>query len=411
VIDNASGDVLAYVGSSGDLSRAREVDGASARRQAGSTLKPFLYGLALEQRLLTAASILDDSPLALTTEAGLYVPQNYDKDFKGPVTVRMALASSLNVPAVRTLMLVGLAPFRDRLQDVGLETIDRPGDYYGYGLALGSAEVTLLQLTNAYRTIANGGRWGALRFQSDDPPSRGRQAMEAGAAFIVAEILSDRGARAFTFGLDNPLATRSWSAVKTGTSKDMRDNWCIGFSTRYTVGVWVGNASGEPMRDVSGIAGAAPIWREMMQVLQRDRSNDRPLVPASVERVPLRSDEYGAVSSQYEWFLRGTVGGTTNHLASSPDGAFLRISYPNPGTVIAVDPDIPASRQRVAFRSSSSPLGLHWTLDGEAVENGRWEPVTGHHYLVLWSADQKQLDQVDFEVRGVAGEEDRLRAP
>ena len=157
VLDNRSGEILAYVGSSQATSDAPEVDGVRAPRLAGSTLKPFLYGLAIEQRQLTAASLLDDSPLAVETAGGQYLPQNYDRDFKGWVSLRTALGSSLNVPAVRTLVLLGFEPFYDKLKQLGFSTLDRDADHYGYSLALGGAEVTLLDLTNAYRALANGG--------------------------------------------------------------------------------------------------------------------------------------------------------------------------------------------------------------------------------------------------------------
>jgi penicillin-binding protein 1C len=151
VLDNASGEVLAWVGSSGPLSRAPQVDGVVAPRQAGSTLKPFLYALALDERRLTAASLVDDSPLAIATARGVYAPQNYDRGYRGLVTVRTALASSLNIPAVRTLDLVGLDRFHDTLRALGFDTLSQPDEHYGAALALGGADVTLLALTNAYR--------------------------------------------------------------------------------------------------------------------------------------------------------------------------------------------------------------------------------------------------------------------
>ncbi len=163
VVDNASGDVLAYVGGSGDLSSARYVDGVQARRQAGSSLKPFLYGLAFEQRLLTPASLLEDTPLDLPVAGGLYRPQNYDEQFRGLVTARTALASSLNVPAVRTLTLVGADAFVQQLRRLGFAGLTESGDYYGPALALGSADVSLWEQVNAYRTLANGGVWSPLR--------------------------------------------------------------------------------------------------------------------------------------------------------------------------------------------------------------------------------------------------------
>ena len=157
VLDNASGDVLAWVGSTGALSSAAEVDGVLAQRQPGSTLKPFLYAQAIAEKRLTAASLLDDSPAHLQTASGLYIPQNYDRSFKGWVSARTALAASLNVPAVRTLVMVSPQAFARQLGAFGI-ALKEGGDYYGYSLALGSSEVNLLQLTNAYRALANGGK-------------------------------------------------------------------------------------------------------------------------------------------------------------------------------------------------------------------------------------------------------------
>ncbi|MDQ1314620.1 MAG: penicillin-binding protein [Pseudomonadota bacterium] len=264
VLDNASGEVLAYVGSRRQA-RQHHVDGVQALRQAGSTLKPFLYALAIERQWLTAASTLDDSPVAIDTPSGQYMPQNYDYRYKGHVSVRGALAGSLDVPAVRTLPLGGIEPFHERLLQLG-QPLQEDALFYGYALALGSPEVSLWSLTNAYRTLANGGRHSGARLLPG-APEKPEAVFDAAASFIVADILADRAARSVTFGLENPLATPFWSAVKTGTSKDMRDNWCIGFSSRFTVGVWVGNFDGRPMRGVSGVTGAAPVWLEIMQAL------------------------------------------------------------------------------------------------------------------------------------------------
>jgi penicillin-binding protein 1C len=166
VVDNAGGDVLAYVGSSGDLSPAPLVDGVRARRQAGSTLKPFLYGLALDWRLLTAATLLEDSPLEIAVGGGLYRPRNYDEAFRGPVSVRTSLAASLNVPAVRVLEMLGAEPFVQALRRLGFG-LDQSGDWYGPALALGSADVTLWEMVGAYRALANGGTWRPLRLTID----------------------------------------------------------------------------------------------------------------------------------------------------------------------------------------------------------------------------------------------------
>jgi penicillin-binding protein 1C len=182
------------------------------------------------------------------------------------------------------------------------------GDYYGYSLALGSAELPLLALTNAYRTLANGGRFSEVAIRPPASPAKGpaaapaRPALDPRAAFIVGDILSDPNARARTFGTDSVLATRFWTAVKTGTSKDMRDNWALGWSQRYTVGVWVGNASGAAMHDVSGTSGAAPIWAAVMQQLHARTPSRAPLPPAGLmaQRVSFGGQLEAARS---EWFL------------------------------------------------------------------------------------------------------------
>jgi penicillin-binding protein 1C len=404
VLDNESGDVLAYVGSSGKLSAAGAVDGVLALRQAGSTLKPFLYELALEKRLLTAASILDDSPLNLSTPSGLYIPQNYDKDFKGPVTMRVALASSLNVPAVRTLALIGLEPFHNQLRDAGLDSLTESAQFYGYSLALGSAEVSLLALSNAYRAMANGGVWQPVRFKLDEARGKGHRVMDARASFIVADILADNNARALTFSLDNVLAVNSWAAVKTGTSKDMRDNWCIGFSERYTVGVWVGNYSGASMWDVSGVTGAAPIWHEIVSYLHNERPSLAPKVPAGLLEREVKMDS-AVESTHKEWFINGTEPGELNIPATFANARTPHIVYPGKGTLIAIDPDIPAGHQFVEFVASPQPLNLRWELDGEALQiiEGQvlWQPVSGQHQLILQGTAGQELDKVQFEVRGV----------
>ena len=269
VVENSTGAVWAYVGGTGALSSAPYVDGVRAMRQPGSALKPFLYAFALERRLLTPASLLEDTPLELPEQRGLYRPLDYDREFRGLVSMRTALASSLNVPAVRTIEMVGVEAFTGQLRALGFEGIVEQGDYYGAALALGSADVRLWDLVNAYRTLANGGRYSAMRLMNDGAPEPTRQIYSPATAFLISDILADRASRAATFGLENALATRFWSAVKTGTSKDMRDNWCVGYTARFTVGVWVGNFSGASMHDVTGITGAAPVWLDVMNYLDQ----------------------------------------------------------------------------------------------------------------------------------------------
>lgn len=408
VLDNATGEVLAWVGSSGALSRASEVDGVTAERQAGSTLKPFLYAQAIAERRLTAASLLDDSPAHIPTAAGLYIPQNYDEGYKGWISVRTALGASLNVPAVRTLVMVSPEAFHRQLRAAGLPLREN-GGYYGYSLALGSAEVPLLGLANAYRTLANGGRFGEAHWTPASPrsvPRRPVQAIAPGAAFIVADILADANARARTFGTDSILATRFWSAVKTGTSKDMRDNWAVGFSRRYTVGVWVGNAGGEAMHDVSGISGAAPVWAAVMGYLHASEPSRAPAPPRGVVRQQVRFGD-ALEAERAEWFVAGTQ--QASFALGTEQGAprTARILAPADGTIMALDPDIPPQSQRLALRSSGGK-GLHWRIGGRELARGSeaaWQPWPGRHVVQLVDGSGKVVDQVRVEVRGAGVKE------
>ncbi len=435
VLDNATGAVLAYVGSSGELGRSGEVDFVTALRQPGSTLKPFLYAQAIAERRLTAASLLEDSPTHIQTAGGLYIPQNYDRQFKGWVSVRTALGSSLNVPAVRALVMVSPDAFAKQLKTLGLP-LREAGDFYGYSLALGSAEVSLLNLTNAYRSLANGGRVSPTYLTTppisvrpelvEGSPSlkkastgsartviaQSTQAIDPRAAFIVSDILSDTNARARTFGSDSVLSTRFWSAVKTGTSKDMRDNWAVGYSQRYTVGVWVGNASGAAMWDVSGTTGAAPVWAAVMQFLHQNESSKAPSAPANLVQVQAQFSQNGSAmleAARQEWFLAGTeqpqfaINKIAVQVINTPAISInnARITSPVSGTIIALDPDIPPNRQRVSFQAEGQNVA--WLLDGKPFAEGnaaKWLPWPGRHVVQLVDAKGAKLDEIKLEVRG-----------
>ncbi|HWR91655.1 MAG TPA: penicillin-binding protein 1C, partial [Desulfobacterales bacterium] len=397
VADNATGEVRAYATATADPARSRFVDGVTAKRQAGSTLKPFLYALALDRRILTAASRLDDSPLDLAVTTGIYQPENYDRGFQGAVTVRTALAASLNVPAVRALEMAGVDAFLDVLIGLGIRELSAYGDFYDPSLALGTADVSLWELVNAYRTLANQGIHDEMALApgpgAATPP---RRVFSPQAAFIISDILADREARAPTFGLENPLATRFWTAVKTGTSKDMRDNWCVGYSQRFTVGVWIGNFSGDSMRDVSGVSGAAPIWLDLMSHLHRSQPSAAGPPP---EGVILGEEITGGVPRR-EWFVQGTEAAGSD---PSPAPAPARIAYPPAGSVFAIDPDIPPERQQIGFVASGAVGFPTWVLDGEALGAGAqafWNPIPGRHALALHDAAGRLLDAVVFQVRG-----------
>jgi penicillin-binding protein 1C len=405
VVENKSGNVLAYVANSGQYSSARYVDGIKAKRQAGSTLKPFLYAIAFEKKILTPASVLNDQPLDIATPLGIYKPQNYENAYKGMVSARTALASSLNIPAVKTLSLIGVESFIQRLRQMGFSQIESD-EYYGLSLALGSADVSLWEMTNAYRMLANNGVWSDLRLRFENHEERSNRVFSKDAVFLASSILSDRAARGATFGFENPLSTRFWTAVKTGTSKDMRDNWCIGYSDRYTVGVWVGNFSGKPMWDVSGISGAAPVWLEIMNYLHSNTTSIPQSPPSELIMKKIKfQDEIEPERS--EWFIKGTepsgLIANETHIYFNKTTVNFRITYPLDDTIIALDPDIPEEQQLLFFEAEADGVEFDWLLNSENIEGSKtmsaWKPGKGRYKLSLIDKQNTVIDTVKFEVR------------
>lgn len=399
VIDNASAEVLAYVGSSEVTTRNLFVDMVRGARQAGSSLKPLLYAHAIDQKLITAASLLEDTTISLPTSSGLYVPRNYNEQYHGTVTARDALASSLNIPAVRIIDMIGVPAFVAKLRSVGFEKL-ADTENYGHSLALGAADISPWELAGAYVSLAQGGIYRPLKLFQDEPAPPSQNWLRPEAAFVVSQILSDRSARSLTFGLENPLATPFWTAVKTGTSKDMRDNWCAGYSSRYTVVVWVGNADGSPMWNVTGLTGAAPVWRDVMNVLHAHEPSVEPLPPPGVTRADF-VDAKG--QKRQEWFLEGTAP-VQQKLADRRWA--LKILHPLDGTLIAFDPDIPETQQVLFFEASASlPPGATWVLDDVVQPKDHirlTELSNGAHRLAIQNREGKRLDMVSFEVRGGA---------
>ena len=296
VIDNRAHELVALVGSKDffDSTSDGQVNGVLALRQPGSTLKPFTYGLALENGA-TAADLLADIPREVGDESIDFLPENYDKKYHGPVRMRAALACSYNVPAVRTVEQFGEEVLLQKLHAAGFESLKEPSSFYGVGLTLGNGEVTLFELCNAYSSLANGGRWNQVwfvdsvksvdkfkvkseklkvgfagdssQFAIETSQSAMNQVFSQQVAYILTDILSDAQARAPAFGVNSSLNLPFPCAAKTGTSKDYKDNWTVGYTPHYTVAVWVGNFNAKPMKMVSGITGAAPLFRDIMLLL------------------------------------------------------------------------------------------------------------------------------------------------
>ncbi len=323
VVDNASAEVLAYVGSP-DFSSARKLgqnDGAQALRQPGSTLKPFVYAVAMQELGMTAATLLPDTELYLAGADGdVYAPKNYDRQSHGPVRLREALAASLNVPAVFVTEKIGVERVLAGMHQFGFDSLRGDAVHYGPALALGDGEVRLSELCAAYATLAREGSYRPLRYARAARRADGgevalaagaeKRVLEARLAHVLTDILSDRDARAGSFGRDSVLALPFPVAVKTGTSKGLRDNWTVGYTKELTACVWVGNFDGRPLVRSSGVTGAAPLFREVMLAAMRTRTA-APLVDSSglvgVEVCALSGQRAGPDCAQrlHEHFLPG----------------------------------------------------------------------------------------------------------
>ena len=288
-----SGEVLAMVGSVdfNDTAISGQVNVARSPRQPGSAIKPVLYAAALNDNLISPATVLWDVPVTYTVGSSLtYTPANYDGKFHGPVTVRTALANSYNIPAVKLLDAVTIERMLQAAEAFGIRSLNRGKEWYGLSLTLGGGEMTLLELTAAYAALASGGQTvvpepiltvtdvlgrpveAALPLKAE--PTR---AVSPAAAFQVTDILSDNAARTPMFGAASPLKLSRPAAAKTGTTDDYRDNWTAGYTRYLVTGVWAGNTDGRPMKKVSGIAGAAPIWHDFMEGVLGDEALRRTL--------------------------------------------------------------------------------------------------------------------------------------
>ncbi|GIV61157.1 MAG: penicillin-binding protein 1A [Rhodothermaceae bacterium] len=440
VLDNRTGEVLAYLGSVDfwDAHAGGQNDGVRMLRQPGSALKPFTYARALASGRYTPASILPDIETPVLEAGGAFQPENYDRRYHGPVPLRQALACSYNVPAVRLARELGPPAVLDALHEAGFTSLDRPPEHYGVGLTLGNGEVRLIELARAYAGLARGGTLPPLRTErwrrtaSGDTlypfvPPPAPMGIDPRVAFLITDILADPEARAPAFGRGGPLELPFPCAVKTGTSKDYRDNWAVGYTPRHTVAVWSGNFDGSPMRWVSGVTGAGPLLKAIFLELGSGGSFTPPggLVRDTVCAASGSRPARACPARRTEWFLAGTAPRDTcqvhrrvrldrrsglladagtppeavdtrlftvypplfhpwmraNHLpfpprwttddrpaarTDAPATDRLLIQYPEDGMTYQIDPVLQAAFQQLHLKGAAETglLDVHWRVDG-----------------------------------------------
>lgn len=389
VIEATSGDLLAMIGSRDYFNETIDgsVNVAVSLRQPGSALKPFTYFAALTKGF-GPHSILPDEPLSFQStaveETESYAPQNFDRRYHGSLTLKEALANSYNIPAVVTLNEIGLSYFHDLLKKFGITTLQKPPPHYGLAVTLGSGEITLLELTNAYAALAREGNFLPVRFLKERKKENPTTIVPGARQFAteITAILSDPLARVKSFGFNEAMAIEGHAvALKTGTSFEHRDNWALGYSPSYAVGVWVGHADGTPMDPLEGATGAtfaAPLWHAVMENLLRGESPEPFFTPLPRQPEPQREIQYESV----------------------------RLLSPVPNTTYRIHSYLPRGHQKILAEAevlNGAPT-LRWYLDEEYMTTTKTErakvwliPTSGKHRLAVESAEG-DFHEVPFKV-------------
>lgn len=409
VVDNRDGAVLAWATTGGD--NAFGIDPVTTPRQPGSALKPFVYALAMTDLGWQGDHIIMDTPLAERIDEGVHRYRNYSGRHHGRVSLRYALANSLNIPAVRTAQAVGVSRIIATLQELGFATLHESDDYYGPAIALGDGAVTLHDMVQAYSVLARHGRFQAVHVLADAPRDKPRRVLPGTATSLVADMLSDPAARRAEFGHNSILNLPQPTAVKTGTSSDYHDAWTMGFDNRYTVGVWMGNLDRRRTQRVTGSVGPAPVLRRTFAHLRQAAPGGR--LWQSPQLQPVTTCEWmggdTCIRRQELYLPDGEQTSATPHVGPRPS-----IARPLAGEVLAIDPRVPRSAQRLSLLLDAADNDVKrvvWQVDGHPVEaaaagvQAEWPLQPGRHRVSarVWltaGGEPLELGPVPFKVLG-----------
>jgi penicillin-binding protein 1C len=368
VLDVETASVRAMIGSPDYFNRSQSgmFNSAFAARSPGSALKPFIYALAFDQGMLTPGTTIPDTPMHLRDTR----PNNFDNTFRGQVTAREALILSLNIPALRVTAINGLRETVDLLRSLGLQTLNRSAEEYGLHIALGSCEVTLLDLVNAYACLAREGIYQPCRFTEQDAPNPENtfRVFSPEAAFMITDILGGEERSLDLFGhlADADLPRFAW---KTGTSSGFRDAWTIAWNPRYVVGVWLGNHDGSGSPALIGAQSAAPLAGDIFRALERGHHSPWYTPPAQLRQRTL-------ADGTTEWYIPGISIAPTH---TQPPAQTLRIVSPVSGAAFRLTAQRQLN-QRIALRADGVPpdTPLHWFANGDYLAKTR--PDTPLHW-------------------------------
>ncbi len=410
VVDNTTGAVLAWAVA--PRGGAYAIDPVVTPRQPGSALKPFIYALALAELGWQPDHVLQDTPLAERVGSGVHRYRNYSGRHYGRVSLRYALANSLNIPAVRTAQAVGVAETIDLLHRLGFTTFDKSAAYYGPAIALGDGAVSLFDMVQGYAALARRGEFLPLHVLAGVPRPDPVRVLPATVTSVLADILSDPGARSAEFGANSVLNLPFPTAVKTGTSSDYHDSWTLGFDDRYTVGVWIGRLDGGATDGLTGSLGPAPVLRRIFARL-------RTAAPyAGLWRSPrLRAVETcewigpPPCVHRQDWEIPSASGTRVSSDKSRPRPTIAR---PLPGEMLAIDPRLPRTSQRLHFALDAAGLAVRrvvWHVDDRQLSRAgtdaaSWVLEPGVHRVSarVWLNGARSailVEPVEFGVAGV----------
>lgn len=382
-----------------------QVNIALRSRQPGSAMKPITYAATFEKGW-NGATLIKDEPVRFFTADGTpYVPKNYDYEYHGVVTVREALANSYNIPAVKAVDFASVEAVLALAKKMGLTTLKESAGHYGLAITLGDGEVRLLDLTALYMIFTNGGLQktpqaileirdsdGNLLYQKENQtPER---VLSEDIAFMITDILADEGARIPEFGLNNILEISRPAAVKTGTTRNFRDNWTIGYTPDFVVGVWVGNSDNSAMHNISGVYGAGPIWHDIMEEIHRGKEKRKFSIPLSVEKkefcIDENPDEILCNKKIKEWVPKKSEASHQLYSEENEKPSPLKIKKPFDRDIFQINPNTEMEVQQIKFEVEKDPsLGdITWYVNGKEAGKGD---------ALFW-----QLQKGDFTIQAQA---------
>lgn len=427
ILENSSGKILSLLGSVDyfDDSIQGKNNMATAIRQPGSSIKPVTYAAAFRKGIATPATPIDDVPKVYFTKKGEgFLPHNYDGIYRGRVLAREALASSYNLPAVEMLDRVGIDEFLNLSYQMGITSM-KETENYDLALTLGGGSVSLQELTNLYATFAREGKWIPTRLISKVIGDNGKvlyesttvepkRVLDAKVAWLITDILSDKKARIPTFGEKNALVLTKPAAVKTGTTTDWHDNWTIGYTPDYTVGVWVGNSDNHPMKQISGVTGAAPIWNQIFEELLKFNDSSKFVRPDGISEAEICAWD-GLLANDFcterykEVFIEGTEPKEVSALRQKPNFAQGVVQIISPRQGATFEKGV-AKDEAIIFEISHVPNleSLEWELDGNKIACRKvtqftcaWTPTVGEHEVKAIAINENgemPLTPVNFKV-------------